>query len=182
MARADSDPAMEPHSGQNTTPSRACMTNSPQTRHSSEAPRMSAASSCSSVRANGCTCRRSQLTEDPHHPSQDLDVVGVDRLERRVLRLQADAAVLAIEGLDGRLVGGLVSARRARRRSRRSAPPASSARSRGRRRGCRPRSSSRRGRGAGSRPWSSSGTSGTPRCSGRRGAARRRRSRRRAGA
>src|SRR5438034_6910311 len=33
------------HSGQNTTPARACMTNSPQTRHSSEAPRSSASSS-----------------------------------------------------------------------------------------------------------------------------------------
>ena len=45
--------AAPPHSGQKTTPARACITNSPQTRHSSEAPRRSAASSWSSVRANG---------------------------------------------------------------------------------------------------------------------------------
>ena len=36
--------------------------------------------------------------------------VGVDRLERVVLGLQADAAVLAEEALDRRLVGGLVVA------------------------------------------------------------------------
>ena len=37
-------------------------------------------------------------------------MVGVDRLELVVLGLQADAAVLAEEALDGRLVGGLVVA------------------------------------------------------------------------
>src|SRR5436190_23580660 len=52
-ARASSLPIWPPHSGQKTTPARACMTNSPQTRHSSEAPRSSASSSCSSERANG---------------------------------------------------------------------------------------------------------------------------------
>src|SRR5262249_41245920 len=51
-AKASSLPAWLPHSGQNTTPARACITNSPQTRHSSEAPRRSADSSWSSVRAN----------------------------------------------------------------------------------------------------------------------------------
>ena len=44
-----------PHSGQKTLPPRACMTNSPQTRHSSEAPRSSATSSWSSVRCKAAT-------------------------------------------------------------------------------------------------------------------------------
>ena len=44
--------------GRRRRPARACMTNSPQTRHSSEAPRRSAASSCSSVRASGSTLLR----------------------------------------------------------------------------------------------------------------------------
>ena len=86
-------PSCAPHSGQKTTPSRACITNSPQTMHSSEAPRRSAASSWSSVRANGERgSPGSELTEDPDDLSEDLDVVGVDRLERRVLGLEADAA------------------------------------------------------------------------------------------
>src|SRR5881392_2783145 len=100
-----------PHSGQNTAPARACITNSPQTRHSSEAPRSSARSSWSSVRANGAiTMRRSQLPEHPDDAPEDLDVVGVDRLERGILGLEADAAALAVEGLHRRLVGRLVVA------------------------------------------------------------------------
>ena len=51
-ASASSSPSWLPHSGQNTTPPRACMTNSPQTRHSSDAPRSSATSSWSSVRCS----------------------------------------------------------------------------------------------------------------------------------
>src|SRR4029077_17424619 len=39
-----------PHSGQKTTPARACITNSPQVRHSSDTPRRSANSSCSRER------------------------------------------------------------------------------------------------------------------------------------
>ena len=49
--------------------------------------------------------------EDPDHLAEDLDVGRVDRLERLVLGLQPDAAVLAEEALHGRLVGGLVVAR-----------------------------------------------------------------------
>src|SRR3954454_25359983 len=88
------------------------MTNSLQTRHSSEAPRSRATSSWSSDRWKEETFTResSQLPEDPHDPSDDLDVLGVDRLERGVLRLQADAVRLTVDCLHGRLVGRLVVA------------------------------------------------------------------------
>src|SRR5262249_32222640 len=63
------------------------------------------------VRASGgsrAAC--SQLAEPPHDLAEDLDVRGVDRFERGVLGLQADAAVLAEEPLHRRLVGRLVVA------------------------------------------------------------------------
>src|SRR4029078_6848062 len=51
----------------------------------------------------------SRAPEHPHDLAEDLDVVGVDRLERRVLRLESHAAVaVAIEGLHRRLVRRLV--------------------------------------------------------------------------
>src|SRR5256885_12694419 len=61
--------------------------------------------------ASGAGARRSQFPEHPHDLAEDLDVVGVDRLERAVLRLETDAAVLAEEALHCRLVGRLVVAR-----------------------------------------------------------------------
>ena len=51
-----------------------------------------------------------RLRKTPITLPRTCDVVGVDRLERVVLRLQPDAAVLAVERLHGRLVGGLVVA------------------------------------------------------------------------
>src|SRR6185312_17318277 len=53
----------------------------------------------------------SEAPEHPHDLAEDLHVVGVDRLERGILRLQPHAAVgLAVEGLHGRLVRRLVLA------------------------------------------------------------------------
>src|SRR3954471_8885768 len=49
-----------------------------------------------------------QVPEYPHDLAQDLDVLRKDRLEGAVLRLQPDPALLLVERLDGRLVGGLV--------------------------------------------------------------------------
>src|SRR3977135_107109 len=89
------------------------MTNSLQARHSSEAPRSSATSSWSSVRWKEATFMRaasSQLAEDSDDAADDLDVRCIDRLHRRVLRLQPNPVCLAIEGLDRRLVGRLVVA------------------------------------------------------------------------
>src|SRR3954447_4255034 len=61
--------------------------------------------------SGGGESQASQLAEHPHDLAQDLDVRGVDRLERRVLRLQPDAAVLTEEPLHRRLVGRLVVTR-----------------------------------------------------------------------
>src|SRR4051794_15556827 len=61
------------------------------------------------ARASGApTTRSSESPEDPHDLAEDLHVLGVDRLEGGVLRLEADAVLLAIERLDRRLVGRLV--------------------------------------------------------------------------
>ena len=61
------------------------------------------------MRAKAVTEALIQAPEHPHDLPQHLHVVGVDRLERGVLGLEANAAVgLAVEGLDGRLVRGLV--------------------------------------------------------------------------
>src|SRR5262249_7950874 len=106
--RAASGPSCAPHSGQNTTPCRACITNSPQTTHSSEAPRSNAENSWSSVCANENRFPVSELTENPDDLSEDLDVVDVDRLQRGVLGPEPDPVALAVERLDSRLVGRLV--------------------------------------------------------------------------
>src|SRR5919202_3539003 len=114
-----------PHSAQLIIPP-ACRTNSPQTRHSRLAPRRSACSSCSSVRWNAVTPTRaprsslrldhrppklpSELAKDPDDTPEDLDMVSVDWLHRRVLGLQPNAAVLAEEAFHRRLVRRLVGA------------------------------------------------------------------------
>src|SRR5438128_2643963 len=55
------------------------------------------------VRASGagaqCSC---EIPEHPHDLAQDLDVLGIDRLELTVLRLEPDPAFLLVERLDGR--------------------------------------------------------------------------------
>src|SRR5262245_59024975 len=51
-----------------------------------------------------------ELAEDSDHLAEDLDVLRVDGLEGVVLRLEPDAAFLAEEALEGRLVGRLVVA------------------------------------------------------------------------
>src|SRR5262249_37736969 len=53
----------------------------------------------------------SELPEDPHDLAEDLHVRREDRLERGVLRLEAHAVAVAVERLDGRLVGRLVVTR-----------------------------------------------------------------------
>src|SRR4051812_40105257 len=61
------------------------------------------------ARASGApTTRSSECPEEPHDLAEDLHVLGIDRLERCVLRLEAHAAVLAIERLHRGLVGRLV--------------------------------------------------------------------------
>ena len=65
-------------------------TNSPHTRHSRLAPRMSAVSSWSSVRLIGETS--CEAPEHACHPAEYLHVLGVERLERAVLRLEPNAA------------------------------------------------------------------------------------------
>src|ERR1700722_3749289 len=89
------------------------MTNSPQTRHSSDAPRSSATSSWSSVRYSEATSDigSSELPEDSDDTTEDLHVLGIDRPERAVLGLQPDPSLFAVERLDRRLIGGLVVAR-----------------------------------------------------------------------
>src|SRR5262249_13205018 len=62
------------------------------------------------VRASGGGASDSQLPEPPHDLAEDLNVRSVDRLERRVLGLQSDAAALAEKPLHCRLVGRLVVA------------------------------------------------------------------------
>src|SRR5262245_7924614 len=93
---------------------RTCNTNSPHTRHSRLTPRISAASSWSSERLRGATlipCSSSDAPEHARHLAEDLDVLGIEGLECRVLRLEADAAVaLAVERLDRRFVRRLVVA------------------------------------------------------------------------
>src|SRR5581483_10631528 len=51
-----------------------------------------------------------QLPEDPHDAAEDLHVPRIERLHRRVLRLQADAVLLAVERLHRRRVERLVVA------------------------------------------------------------------------
>src|SRR5262249_24891985 len=99
-----------PHSGQKRPACPTWTTNSPHTRHSRLTPRISAISSWSSVRLSGITSI-SERPEDSDHAAEYLDVLGVDGLERVVLGLEPDASVLAVEGLDGRLVRGLVVTR-----------------------------------------------------------------------
>src|SRR5688500_7957023 len=55
--------------------------------------------------------RSSETPEDSRDLAEDLDVVGVDRLEKLVLGLEANTAGLAVERLHRRLVGRLVVAR-----------------------------------------------------------------------
>src|SRR5581483_9461288 len=105
------------HSGQRTS-GPSCRTNSPHTGHSSEARCRGASVTSRSGTGNaGASAswmpRRayaSELPEHPHDLAEDLHVLRVDRLERAVLRLQPDAALLAVERLDRRLVRGLVVA------------------------------------------------------------------------
>src|SRR5205807_10267322 len=54
---------------------------------------------------------RSQLSEHPRDPAEDLHVFGVDGVERVVLRLEPHATVLEEETIDGGLVRGLVLTR-----------------------------------------------------------------------
>src|SRR6266480_1863761 len=61
--------------------------------------------------AFGSAASGSQRAKDPSHLAKDLDVGRVDRLHRRVLRLQADPSVFAEEPLEGRFLGRLVLAR-----------------------------------------------------------------------
>src|ERR1700693_3070913 len=53
-----------------------------------------------------------ELPEDSDHLAENLDMLRVDGLERVVLRLEPDAAVVAEETLDGGLVRRLVFARK----------------------------------------------------------------------
>ena len=102
--------SVAPHSGQ-------CrcapffITNSPQTRHSRlDARGASASSSCSSVRCEAQELGHRRVRKTPTTLPRTCTWRGVDRLERGVLGLQPDPAVLAVERLDGRLVGRLVVA------------------------------------------------------------------------
>src|SRR5207248_9904856 len=61
------------HSGQRTT-APSCSTNSPHTGHSSDAPRRSANSTCSSDRCSDVTAIGSQLPEHSDDLAQDLHV------------------------------------------------------------------------------------------------------------
>src|SRR5581483_10686456 len=94
-----------PHSGQKIDRSGSRSTNSPQTRHSRLAPRKSACNSWSRERLRATTAPpMSEPPEDADDLAENVDVTGVDGLERGVLGLQPDGAVLPEEALDRRLL------------------------------------------------------------------------------
>src|SRR5581483_284104 len=98
-----------PHSGQKIDRSGSRSTNSPQTRHSRLAPRKSACNSWSRERLRATTAPpMSEPPEDADDLAENVDVTGVDGLERGVLGLQPDGAVLPEEALDRRLLCELV--------------------------------------------------------------------------